>query len=290
MTRTQGTLLLARSLFSNSLVQTYEWLNYARPFVAPDSGDIMVQGLWDQYPETPPAVRQLQRILDHAPPQPGHRLLDVGCGLGGLTGYCLQNYPEIERIAGLDVNRSHVEHAARTYAGNAQALFFHEDAAELTRVADPDLAELVTRKFHRIYMIEITPDLTRTSFESIFDQCFQALAAGGTLSLFTLTIEQPFRSRTEQFVMELLVRPGAPDLQQILSVIERHDCLVERHDVTDECTLRLAERLVETPAIVKRMLVWPVSAWFLSCVRTGIRFVQRGGYSCHVIHVRKPGC
>jgi len=46
MKRIRGTYLLLRTTVNDTLVETYEWLNYIKELLVPESGDLIVQGIW----------------------------------------------------------------------------------------------------------------------------------------------------------------------------------------------------------------------------------------------------
>lgn len=287
MNRIKGTYLLLRITVNDTLAKTYEWLNYIREFLVPESGDLIVEGIWDKYPSVPPAVRELEIVLNHAPPKTGDNILDIGCGLGGLVNHCLKRYPHIETITGIDLNSVHISHANKVNAVSGKAFFFHENAESFTSTSNPEFAKIISGKFHKIYMIELTQDITIQCFSKIFDQCFKVLRTNGTISLFTLTIDKPFKNLIEKYIMHMLVRPHAPNLSQIKDVIDKYNCDVVYKDVTAESTAKMATRLLEDRSIVRKMLLWPFSSFFLYCVKVGLRFLKKGGYACTLIHICK---
>jgi SAM-dependent methyltransferase len=287
MNRIKGTYLLLRTTFNDSLVNTYEWSNYIKELIVPDSGDLIVQGIWDKYPGVPPAVRQLELVLNHTPPKAGDNILDIGCGLGGLANYCLKKYPHIGTITGIDLNGAHVSYANKVNAVRDKAFFFHENAESFASASNPILAKIISRKFDKIYIVEVTQDLTVQSFSRIFEQCLEVLRTNGTISLFTLTIDKPFKNLIEKYIMNMLVRLKAPNLSQIKGVISKYNCDVVYKDVTDESTAKMAERLLEDKSVVRKILLWPFSSFFLYCVKVGLSFLKNGGYSCTIIHIRK---
>jgi len=287
MNRIKGTYLLLRTTFKDTLVNTYEWLNYIKELIVPDSGDLIVQGIWDKYPGVPPAVRQLEIILNHAPPKASDNILDIGCGLGGLADYCRKKYPHIGTITGIDLNEAHVHYANKVNAVRDKVFFFHENAESFTSTSNTILAKIISRKFDKIYMIEVTSDLTVQSFSRIFEQCLEVLRTNGAISLFTLTIDRPFKNLIEKYIMNILVRPNTPNLSQIKDVIRKYDCDVVSEDVTGESTAKMAERLLADKSIVRKILLWPFSSIFLYCIKVGLRFLKNGGYACTIIHIRK---
>jgi len=77
----------------------------------------------------PGAYSLLQRLLDgskslslfvqdHLRPQPGDRILDIGCG----TGEILDHLPEVEYV-GIDINRRYIEAARERYGDRGE---FHQ--------------------------------------------------------------------------------------------------------------------------------------------------------------------
>ena len=109
MKRIKGTQLFLEmliALITNSektYSKIYSWLEYAMPVIVPDSQDIIHQGMWDKYPDVTPTKRLLNYILDYEKPQQRQDILDVGCGNGDFVFYCLEKYPNINSITGIDL-------------------------------------------------------------------------------------------------------------------------------------------------------------------------------------------
>ena len=58
------------------------------------------------------AERMCERVCDHAVIQDGHRILDVGCGLGGTLASLNERYDEV-RLTGLNIDERQIAYARK---------------------------------------------------------------------------------------------------------------------------------------------------------------------------------
>ena len=90
----------------------------------------------------------LEWQLDQFRPLLGQRILEVGCGVGGIVDLLGQR----ERIVGIDVETDVLEYAARRFAHRPECRFIHADIARLA----PELhADLQSEAFDSIVCINV---------------------------------------------------------------------------------------------------------------------------------------
>lgn len=124
------------------------------------------------------------RLADAADVRPGHRVLDVGCGLGESTFLLDQRLSAAAdragRLVGLDVTAEHIEAALARRAG---------DTPEFTVGSAVDLP-FGSESFDRVLALECAfhfPD--RTQF---FAEAYRVLAPGGLLGLADVLVSPGF--------------------------------------------------------------------------------------------------
>lgn len=103
----------AKGLVQMSLSEAPEGSGYAGGHVA------LLQLLWGQGFLSPGGPEEVERVLDGLDLD-GLRLLDIGCGLGGIDRLIAERHPVAE-VVGIDVEAPLVEEARRMTAGSAVA-------------------------------------------------------------------------------------------------------------------------------------------------------------------------
>jgi cyclopropane-fatty-acyl-phospholipid synthase len=90
--------------------------------------------------------------------QPGHRVLDVGCGWGGFAQYAAKHYRA--EVVGITVSREQADYAARICAGLPVEIRLQDyrdcRAGEFDRVVSLGMMEHVGQRNYRKYMEMIT--------------------------------------------------------------------------------------------------------------------------------------
>lgn len=298
MNRFRGTLLFIQLIIAllnpkqnqDSYEKIYAWLNYIIPYIVPGSQDIRIMpGMWDQFPKVSPTKRILDYIFAYDNPQEGQDILDVGCGLGGLVSYCLKKYPDINSITGIDLLKEHVKQAKQNTLDREKSNFFVGDATELSQSRNNQLQEIVKRKFHKIYIIDVTQDLTIQQFCDIFDNCFQSLHNQGILVVHTQTINQKPSSWQENLAANLLVAPYAPNFEDIKNIISKYagKVNVEYRDITSVAFKMCLERLIEEKTIIDSLLLYPFSYILRKLSLSLLDFIKKGRFSEYIIFIRK---
>lgn len=113
-----------------------------------------------------PGPRQRRLVTDIVKPQPGSRVLDIGCGTASL----LQFMPDVTYV-GFDLSAEYVDAARDRYKDNAT---FHHRALTREVVAEYPPFDLVMA-------IGVLHHLDDTEAETLFTVALAALGAGGRL-------------------------------------------------------------------------------------------------------------
>jgi 2-polyprenyl-3-methyl-5-hydroxy-6-metoxy-1,4-benzoquinol methylase len=270
--------------------QIYAWLNYIIPYIIPGSQDVKIMpGMWDRFPEVSPTKRLLDYVFAYNNPQEGQDILDVGCGLGGLVYYCLEKYPNINSITGIDLLEEHIKKAKQYILNKEKSNFFVSDATQLNQSEDKQLHKIVKRKFHKIYIIDVTQDLTIQQFYDIFDNSFQSLHNQGVLVIHTQTINKKPSSWQENIAVNLLVAPYAPNFKDIKNIINKYAEKIdfEYIDITSIAFKMCLERLIKEKNIIDNFFFYPFSHIIRSLSLTLLKFIKKRGFSEYVIFVKK---
>ncbi len=298
MNRFKGTLLFIQLIIAlinpkqnqDSYDKIYAWLDYVLPYIVPGSQDIKIMpGMWDQYPKVSPTKRILDYVFAYDNPQEGQDILDVGCGLGGLVSYCLKKYPDINSITGIDLLKEHIKKAKQNTFNQEKSNFFVGDATRLRQSRNYQLQEIVKRKFHKVYIIDVTQDLTVQQFRDIFENCFQSLHNEGILVVHTQTINQKPSSWQESLAANLLVAPYAPNFDDINNIISKYSGKVdvEYKDITLVAFKMCLERLIEEKTIIDSLMLYPFSYILRKLSLSLLNFIKKGTFSEYLIFIRK---
>jgi cyclopropane-fatty-acyl-phospholipid synthase len=145
--------------------------------------------------------RKLDLICRKLRLRPNDRLLDIGCGWGGLAMFAAKNYGA--RVVGVTLSRSQAEWAR----GRIRAAGLEEQCRiELIDYRDLDEGE----PFDRITTVEVAEHFGGEQFPTYFDKCWRLLRPGGTIlhQQITLTGYEVMPPMAEAF-MHAFVFPDA---------------------------------------------------------------------------------
>lgn len=134
-------------------------------------------------PQTTLAEAQQAKIdlsLGKCELQPGHRLLDIGCGWGATARRAREKYGV--SVVGLTLSENQHRHCTRLAAGDPQQEFRLQGW------------ETFDEKVDRIVSIGAFEHFGRDKYEPFFARCRQILPADGTMLLHTITFGKPTRS------------------------------------------------------------------------------------------------
>lgn len=289
-TRVVGAWRLVKMLLrSGDLAASYAFLDHMRRHmfeasVGMDRG--IMQGLWDRYPGQAPTVRQLEKLLEHAPPAPGDQLLDVGCGEGSLVELVLHRYPEVGGITALDLLPGHLERVRELAprAGGTSLRLVLGDAQRVDAALD---FETRGPTIDKAYLVELTQDLTVAEFERAFDAVFRVVRPGGVIALAVLATNRAPRGMLESVIFDTVVRPVAPRQQDLAALYARYPCEVVEEDITRDSSQRACEYLLSHPELVHRALLWPFNRIFEASIRAGLEVIATDGYSVRLVFLHK---
>ena len=158
-------------------------------------------------------LNKLDRILRKLDVQPGDRLLDIGCGYGGLLVYAGQHY----EVAGTGITNSR-QHAAGAAAAVAKA-----GLADRIHVHAMDYQE-VTGEYDRVVSVGMMEHVPRREYPRFFQMLSRVLASGGRGLLHTIGCNA-VRNRHDPFFQKYIFpNSNQPRLSEIAENLERN-CL-----------------------------------------------------------------
>jgi SAM-dependent methyltransferase len=281
------TRLFAEVLWRDDLGALYRWFEECKDLFIPGSEaeGLIVQGVWDEWPAVSPARRQLELLVELVHPRPGQRVLDVGCGEGGVSRALLSACPELECVIGIDILPQHVERARARNSRRAE--FYACDARRLAGVEDPALERHLQGGFDAICMMELCQDLTRPQFLPVLAECLELLRPGGALVMFALTIDKPLGSRLKKAIAPLLVRDGAAGLDDMLQVARELGLEVACRDLTSRTTSAMLARITQERELASCAFYWPFSSLFRYAARVYQQIIRDGAYHVTALRICK---
>jgi cyclopropane-fatty-acyl-phospholipid synthase len=167
-----------------------------------DSRMIYSCGYWHRADTLERAQRdKLELICRKLQLEPGMRLLDIGCGWGGLAGYAAENFGA--RVVGVTVSERQVELGTRRCAALPVEL----------RLCDyRDLDE----RFDRVVSVGMFEHVGRRHYGDFFAACDRCLAPSGILLLHTVGYlrEEPINPWYDKYVMPGVEFPTVANIAQ----------------------------------------------------------------------------
>jgi len=147
-------------------------------------------GMWDRPEEVSPPRRFGEYLLERAGIEQGHRVLDVGCGLGALDRICAETYrPAV--VVGLDIEPAHTERAAEEAARRGLSGDLRYVTGDATR-----FPEELGGPYDRILTLEAVEGFP--SRRRFLAEAHRTLAAGGRLVMAEAFIRWHPRDEVEQ--------------------------------------------------------------------------------------------
>jgi tocopherol O-methyltransferase len=171
-------------------------------------GEHIHHGYWENS-ETPSSAQEqlVKRLAALAGIEPGARVLDVGCGLGGSALWLARNL----NCSVLGLNISHVQVAMATEKARVEGL---DGRAEFI-VFDANHLDLPAESFDVVWVIECSEHITDKA--RFITDCARVLKKGGTLALCTWLRSESFPSPGgEQLVADVcqgMLCPGLATMQ-----------------------------------------------------------------------------
>lgn len=247
----------------------------------------MGHGIWDKYPEVLPCARHAPYIFETSgPPQEGEDILEIGCGLGAVALYCAEQFPRINSYTAIDLDEGNIEKAQGYNQYPDRLGFYALDATKLSTAAVAAVRQRAERGFHRIYFLEVTPEISKEQFAGIFGPCIQYLRQGGLLMITALTLEDQPADRDEEQVL-YMIRPDSPKLNDILEAAAQYPCEVTYEDITDISITPFTDWTVQHLHHVDEAYTWPVSGMGKAYFRGSKSMVDRGALKQYDILVTK---
>jgi SAM-dependent methyltransferase len=210
--------------------------------------DIMASAYLNQTPWT---RLRLAAIGDLVDPQPGQRIVDLGCAAGAITHF-LSGYGS--HVIGVDSEPLAIERA-RSLFPNLE--FMVADAASLP---------FETHSLDKAIAADFTEHLDESRFHDVLAEVRRVLRPGGTLSIYTPNSRHLIERLKERNLI-LAQNPthiGLRDAEQLKHALEAAGYAVERDDwvISPFPVLRTIERATATKSELFR---------YRLCIRAGSR-------------------
>ncbi|MEM1194829.1 MAG: class I SAM-dependent methyltransferase [Pseudomonadota bacterium] len=173
--------------------------------------------------------------------QPGHRVLDIGCGWGGMAIFLAKHY-DVE-VTGITLSEEQLA-LARTRAREASVA----DRVRFNLVDYRDLAQSGV-KFDRIVSVGMFEHVGRPQFDTFFNACANMLIDEGTMLLHTIG-RMGTPGMTDAFTRKYIFPGGyIPALSETVTASEKYRLIA-----TDIETLRVHYGKT-------------LRAWYANCVK-----------------------
>ncbi len=132
--------------------------------------DDMAAAYLDRTAWTRLRLAQVKRMVD---PQPGDRIIDLGCGMGAVAHFCSTFGAE---VVGVDLSPAAIQAAKRLF-GNAPITFCERDVSNLYGIED--------ESFDKAVSADLVEHITQSAFEGMVREAFRVLKPGGTFFIYT---------------------------------------------------------------------------------------------------------
>jgi 2-polyprenyl-3-methyl-5-hydroxy-6-metoxy-1,4-benzoquinol methylase len=115
-------------------------------------------------------LAQVKRMVD---PQPGDKIIDLGCGMGAVAHFCSTFGAQ---VVGVDLSPVAIQVAKRLFE-DAHIAFYERDVCDLHGIDDESFGKAVSA--------DLVEHITQPSFEDMVRETFRVLRPGGTFSIYT---------------------------------------------------------------------------------------------------------
>lgn len=185
-------------------------------------------GVWDNATNLEESqIDKFQRLADYANVQPGHKVMDVGCGWGGLLSYIADKYAG-SKAHGVTLSSNQAEYINNLHKTNVSAdNCSWEDYAQPERKYDAILSVCALEHFatHE----ESTANVQREIYKTFFDWCLNVSTSDAQIGLQSIVITRPPNNLAELKASKYLqekVFPGSAlscisDIQA--SIIDKYE-------------------------------------------------------------------
>ena len=115
-------------------------------------------------------LAQVERMVD---PQPGDKIIDLGCGMGAVAHFCSMFGAE---VAGVDSSPIAIQTGKRLFK-DAPIAFYERDVSKLYGLED--------EYFDKAVSADLVEHIPQSVFEGMLQETFRVLKPGGILSIYT---------------------------------------------------------------------------------------------------------
>ncbi len=169
---------------------------------------------------------KLRRALDEAGVQPGSRLLEIGCGWGGLAEIAARDHGA--QVVGVTLSHEQLAWARQRVADAGLA-----ERCDLRLQDYRDLADAhESEPFDAIVSIEMFEAVGREYWDSYFETLRRCLKPGGRACIQSITIRDDLFERyvhSTDFIQQYIFPGGLlPSVSQFEALAQRHGFHVER--------------------------------------------------------------
>lgn len=290
--RLKGTFLALRArLQPDNHAIKYKYYNYINEFVYQGldffEAREMGHGIWDLYPEVGPCTRHAPYIFEvSGAPAEGEDILEIGCGLGAVALFCAEHFPHINSYTAVDLDQGNISMCQEANQFPDRLGFYTLDATKLNSAPFPEVRQRAEDGFHRIYFLEVTPEISTEQYSVIFDHCIQLLRPGGLLMITALTLEDEPATADEENIV-YMIRSDSPKLGEIKEIASKHPCDLQYKEITDITIKPFSDWTVDHIHLVAEAYFPPVSTISQSYFRGCKSLVDRGALREYDIFVRK---
>lgn len=182
-------------------------------------------------------INKIDWHLSHAGVHAGGRLLDVGCGWGGMMFHAVKQY-SVRQAIGLTLSQAQARSIASAAVPQVEVLC---ESWETHRPSQPYDAIVSVGAFEHFARLDQDPEHKVAGYRAFFQFCHDALLKGGRLSLQTIMYETTDRSDFSRFfATEVFPESDLPRLDEIVRASRGiFEILALRNDRDDyESTLR----------------------------------------------------
>jgi cyclopropane-fatty-acyl-phospholipid synthase len=163
------------------------------------------------------SLRKLDFIAQEARAEGAHRVLDVGCGWGGMLERLKSRFG-VEHPVGLTLSRAQVEHIQHRWGG---ALDVRLESWQDHRPPEPYDAIVSIASFAHFARPEDTTEQKIAGYRRFFEHCRSWLKPGGRLVIETSCYEAAERSHQSSQLAAVFPESELPRLCEIATACDR---------------------------------------------------------------------
>lgn len=187
--------------------------------------------VWDKADNLQEAqIAKLDRICQFANVQPGHNVVDVGCGWGGMMKYIAENY-ENTLVSGLTLSPEQVKHINATALKNVTARV-HSWEGYVPKERKFDSIVSVCALEHFASVEDQAAMLQRSIYKKFFDWCLDVSTEDAQVGLQTIIINRPPKNMTELNDSKFLLREVFPG-SALSSISDIQAAIVDKYEISE---------------------------------------------------------